>query len=331
MTALEASANNPYHVIVFIKLGAAGLSISTILIVSFYLQCLSHTLMISTSLQSIYFQRQMNEHFLKMTESFGKATYHQLSGNEYHAEALEYRSKAIKDAELGENKIHESIVLKEKSKKDELRATIFEETAEFLDEKSSVEAEKSASHASIAVEEEILYDTLRTESIAESELAVRDEELAYEDIEAVAACEFVPLLDMVCDVIGGVAEVGLHVKAIEDAALAGEDYITATNVKLEEEVEEALSTAYKAKSIEDATRAGEYEFKAGEELEEAKIEKAAALKMREDGEIELTKSAEENSISMTEEAKAEEEGSLSLKAFDEAMLSGSYALIDDQR
>lgn len=270
----------------------------------------------------------MNENLSLMAISFSKATYFQLHSNEEHAAASEYRAKALEDAEVGEKSMYESIVLKEKSEKDEIQAMVYEETGEFLGEKSLIEAEESAIHASIVAEDEVSYDALIAESITESELALRNEELALDDIEAVAACEFIPFLDMFCDVVGGVAEVGLHAKAAEEVALASEYYIAATSFKIEEEAEEVLTTKFELKSAEDTVGAGKYEVLAEEELEEAKIEKAAATKMQEDGEMELTKSAEENEMSMAEEANAEEEEVLSQKSLEDAMMHGSRGFID---
>ena len=70
-------------------------------------------------------------------------------------------------------------------------------------------------------------------------------------------CELVPLLDVACDVVGGVATVGLESAAYTLAIEAAAEAEAAVAAQTEEESELALVADLQAKAAEDTTAAAE--------------------------------------------------------------------------
>ena len=86
--------------------------------------------------------------------------------------------------------------------------------------------------------------------VIESALAARDEEIALADLEAVAMCEWIPCLNIVCDFLGGAAAVGFHVKAATEAAEAAADFSAAAALKIEEAIEITLAESLEMQRYE---------------------------------------------------------------------------------
>eukprot|EP00978_Attheya_sp_CCMP212_P014140 scaffold35930_cov55-Attheya_sp.AAC.2 len=61
-------------------------------------------------------------------------------------------------------------------------------------------------------------DVDRAEGALEEEEAARSEIAAYSDEATTAVCEYIPLLDIVCDVVGGDGAASLEMSAASEAA-----------------------------------------------------------------------------------------------------------------
>lgn len=309
--------------LIFIKL-SFGLLIPIFLLICYYLQCLTCTIILS---ETLYFERQAIFHVQQMTYSLGRAAFFHSSSKTHQQSASEYRVKSSKDAEIGQSSLQKSIYMKEKSEKDASQAIIDEETRKAWGEKSASDGEQAALHISKAEEEEAAYDTLITEGEAESAIVARDEGLALEDVEAIALCEFIPFLDLLCDGIGGATEIGLHTKAAEETAQAGEDFAAAASIRSEEELEEKIAAESEAARVQDEEMIKIYESKTKEDMDESRLEQTASEELKEESEIEIAKSKEENEMSLIEESKAGEEEVTRRAAMETAMAHGLNGLL----
>ena len=221
----------------------------TVVIISSYFHLLSHTLILGASVQSAYFERRMKLHVGQMAAAATISTELQIASTRDHALALRYRESAILYAESAIEMYREAAMLEEKAQIDFAEATGFQVASREWAAKAAVEGEQAAQHAAVAIEEELEYDALVAAGVIESAMAVRDEEIALADVEAVAMCEWIrellllifswvllllslsyvmlAFLNIICDCLGGAAAIGFHVKAYLEASEAAADFTAA--------------------------------------------------------------------------------------------------------
>jgi hypothetical protein len=189
-----------------------------------------------------------------------------------------------------------------------------------------------------AAGEDILVEQDVAEATAEAALATRDGFQANADEIVVGACEVVPILDIVCDVVGGIAAVGLETAAAKQAAAAAADYAVAVAAQVEEESQLAEAAELQAQGARDGEVAAESQATASEL--EAKAQEALAEGVEEEavGEEKLTQSAAEQEAAEQEQAEAvgEEEGAAQswqksvvygVSAWWDAMMAGLVSLV----
>lgn len=300
----------------------------TVVIISSYFHLLSHTLILGASVQSAYFERRMKLHVGQMAAAATIATELQIASTRDHALALRYRESAILYAESAIEMYREAAMLEEKAQIDFAEATGFQVASREWAAKAAVEGEQAAQHAAVAIEEELEYDALVAAGVIESAMAVRDEEIALADVEAVAMCEWIPFLNIICDCLGGAAAIGFHVKAYLEASEAAADFTAAAALKIEEMIEITLAESLEVQSIKDATVAEEYGFWAKEKLEQAEVEQEAAILRKEEGDYEMVLSYEENAKAAAFEASAGQRSFLAGRSLAASVTYGVGGAID---
>lgn len=247
----------------------------------------------------------------------------------------------------------------ESSKADHVEAELLQESALELETESA--RETALAEANLVSEEEyntkaageqLEADALGAEAAAdegvyleESEKAVAEAAAAAKDMAetgsdtaGVAICEFIPLVDIVCDVVGTIAALGLQSQAAKLTAQSALDVTAATTAKLEEEallthVEAVEEVVLKDKGIATAFAADAEaeEALAAEETAEAEKDEAEALELFEKSKEEELLAEEEAAKAQEEEMEVERESGKAilhgLEAFKDAVVSGVFSFV----
>ena len=177
--------------------------------------------------------------------------------------------------------------------------TISTRTLSFRSTKDAREAEAAA--------EEAVYDADTEKGLTEAAKAVALEVELEADATAVSACEFIPGLNLFCDVVGGVAALEMETSFSRWAAKSALDISAAVAVKEEENINLATSAALHLQAGENRDTAVGLEEKAAEEMARSEEEAAAAKKEEIKADEKLAESENEKALAEEEELKAESE------------------------
>uniref|UniRef100_A0A7S3QD52 Uncharacterized protein n=1 Tax=Chaetoceros debilis TaxID=122233 RepID=A0A7S3QD52_9STRA len=215
-----------------------------------------------------------------------KAKVDKFEAESLHAHAIELELESEKDVAL--------------AKADRVEAD------EFTTKAVSEETEADASMAE-ATAEEALFLEEREKGLAETAEAAREHAETETDAFMTGFCEFIPFVDLVCDVIGSVAAVGLESNAVKLTAQSAVDLSTAIAAKVKEDEAVAQMEVLHAKAASDeeassglSAKADEEEMKATEERLESEREEAQSEEL-------FVQSREEIVLAEEEAAKGEEE------------------------
>jgi hypothetical protein len=156
--------------------------------------------------QSGRFQASMNYHVAEMTKMAAEAALLQKSAMTDASEAAAESTKSAEDEIESQALEKRAGVLEVEAEALEVAATEDEQSAEALEVKAGEEqvaadlaAVRAAADEGVADEEETIAGEAATS-------AARFEAEELDDGAAVVVCEFLPLVDIVCDVVGGIAE-----------------------------------------------------------------------------------------------------------------------------
>lgn len=193
------------------------------------------------------------------------------------------------------------------------RAQVFEGEAEALQVSAADDEEGSKALGIKAGEEQTSAEMAAVQAAADEAAADEEDAVAGEatvaaarfeseelsDGAAVVVCEFLPLLDVVCDVVGGIAEVSLATAAAAEVAQA----VAATSAAVAARDNERIAVTKAAESEAGAASDGE----AAVVLEsKAELEEADALADHEEAERDEVESIALHSKSEEEEVLANE-------------------------
>jgi hypothetical protein len=289
---------------------------------------LPYTTALSLAAQSVRYEQSMQSNLWNMADQATQATaLHQKAA---YSEALadESSTLAAKNKKEGEALELEGEELLTKGEADEALAATYHSMADEMGVMTAEEEATATSEFGVASGEEVLVEQDTAEATAEAAIAARDGIEANADASVAGACQLVPLLDIVCDIIGGVAAVGLETAAAEQAAAAAADYTAAAAVQIEEESQVADATAGHAQAgsdretaTESQATASELEAKSQEELVEGKEEEAA-------GDKKLEQIVAEQEASEEEQAEADGEEEASAASWKKSLAYGASAYWD---
>jgi chemotaxis protein histidine kinase CheA len=148
---------------------------------------------------------------------------------------------------------------------------------------------------------------------------------AHADEVGTAVCEFVPLVDVLCDVIGGASAVGMEVTAAAEAAKSAADYATAAASRATGDSELALAAELQAAADLDEGAAAELAARAAALEAEAADEQAVATQEEAAADEKLEQAAVEQEAATAEEEKAAAEQAASSEALEESLVHGLAA------
>jgi chemotaxis protein histidine kinase CheA len=273
---------------------------------------LSYWSMLGLAAQSSRWEQTMNAKLIQMAASTAKATSLHAASAENEELALQAEATADADIVQGDELQEQAEALLEKAEADQALAASEQVGAEELKAEIATEEAEAAAHAGVAAADEAASDAEFLEGTADATEAAENEADAHGEELGVAFCELIPLLDLFCDVVGGVTAVGMEAFAAATATKAATEFAAATASKAEEESELALAGDLQAKVAEDTEVAtelqadqAELEELAQEEKAEGLEEEAAADALFEEAEAEQEAAAENEGEAAAEETAAD--------------------------
>jgi hypothetical protein len=285
----------------------------------------SYTTMIGLAGQSSRWKTAMERELTLASQKASQATAWQAASAEDKAasEALAEESRVEQDKATYLQEKAERLAVKAKS--GQTKAAMAKEEAEGLSvEAAGMEAESDALLVEAGADETIVEkDTVR--GTKEAVLAADDAGATEADEAATAACQLIPVLDVVCDVVGGVAAVGLESQSVRYAAMAAENFAAAAAVQVEVDSATAEATELQTKATQEAEEAEALESEATALETQAEEELAQAQADEADAEKNLAHSVLDEASAGEEDAKAAAEEDATASAWDESVQHGASA------
>jgi hypothetical protein len=162
-----------------------------------------YTTVLSLAAQSARYEQSMQSNLWSMAQEATKATALQQKAASSETMADESSTMAAENQREGEALELQGEELLTKGEADEALAATDQSMADELGVKSAEEEAAAVSEFGEAAGEEALVEQDFAEANAEAAMAARDGFEADTDEIVVGACEMVPFLDILCDIIGG--------------------------------------------------------------------------------------------------------------------------------
>jgi hypothetical protein len=236
----------------------------------------SYWTMMSLAVQSSRWEQSMNTKLIQMAVSSGQALVLQEAGTQAELQGIEQHEAAVMDEAKAVELQKEATVLLEQSKADAALAATDQVEVEELSVKLAELEEQSAAHAAAAAVEEETFESEVAEATVNAEQATRLEVQAEGDEVGIAVCEFFPLLDIVCDLVGGIVAVGLQVDAAAVATTSTAEFATAAAAKVDEQTELDLAAGLQGDATETSGAAAELQVQQDELEQAAEAERVKA-------------------------------------------------------
>lgn len=267
----------------------------------------------------------MNRHVLEMGASLERAAALRAGAAAQEATAARNQEEAASH-EAGALELHEEATgLLAESRSDAAAGGADQAAADELGAAIEVERGEAAAHASLAATEEAASDAEGAEAMADASEAAQIEARARGEEIGVAFCELVPVLDVACDVVGGVTSVGLEAGAAAEAVRAASEAAAAAASKADEEREAAWAVELEGKVVEDGAFEGKMEQEAMEMESRSREEQLLAQEKEAAAQGLATKAEEEEALAVEEEIVAKNAEAESVAQTNKALTSGVVA------
>eukprot|EP00539_Tryblionella_compressa_P002762 CAMPEP_0178742886 /NCGR_PEP_ID=MMETSP0744-20121128/5914_1 /TAXON_ID=913974 /ORGANISM="Nitzschia punctata, Strain CCMP561" /LENGTH=542 /DNA_ID=CAMNT_0020395859 /DNA_START=153 /DNA_END=1778 /DNA_ORIENTATION=- len=271
----------------------------------------SYWSLMGLSVQTSRWEQAMNRNLLEMSQALDLSSSLQATASEQEAMAAENEESAASQELEAKSLQEEAAALLEESEVNTGISATDTMQAEALAAEISTEEAEATAHLAKAAVEEGAADTESAEALADAAEAARIEAQAHGEEIGIAICEFIPILDIACDIVGGVTAVGLEAGASVEAIKAAGETAEVVASKAEEEREVALAAEIEGKVVEDGAAEAELESEATEKGElaeeerlEAEAKEAAADGLLEEAEAEEVLAEEEEAAAADDEALA---------------------------
>jgi hypothetical protein len=169
------------------------------------------------------------------------------------------------------------------------------------------EQEQVVAHFAKAGSLQMIVNADRIEAAADSAAALQAEFMARGDELGMGVCEMIPLLDVICDIIGGTTSVGLEAMVAKEAAEVAALIAAAAGAEAKEKSELALAAELQSVAAEDGELAAADHAVAVDLEAEAEAEMAIAEEEEAASQEKLQQSALEEEAAEQEEREALED------------------------
>jgi MATE family multidrug resistance protein len=270
-------------------------------------RALSYWSMMGLTAQTTRWEKAMTGDLVELTEALERAAVLQTAAAEGSALAAETLEQAeAEKVEANELRHAEAVLLEESEANAALAARDDVEAAELEEEIVALEAE-AAAHAGKAAVDQVLAEEEAAEAAADTAEAAQIEAEARGEEIGIAFCELIPILDVACDVIGGVTAVGLESGAALEAAKAASEIAAAGAAEIEEEREAVLAAEAEESAVADQAIEGGVQADASEKSELAEEERLQAQEKEAEANVLLEKSEADEAAAGKEEITAADE------------------------
>jgi len=281
--------------------------------------------MMGLAAQSSRWKLAMEDELVQLAKSSAEATSWQEAAAEDQEASQTLLEKSEAEQTEGDLLEEEGEILVGKGNADNGKAATQEaEGDELAAEAAEASSESDTIFAKAGVQEALAEEDV-TKALVHTELATEKGVSAEADEVGTAICQFIPLVDIVCDVVGSMAAVGLESQAVKNAAQSAEEYGTAAALQAKVDAETAQAAELQAAAAEEGeqavakkTKVTALEVKADKEIMEGEADEAAAKE-------ELAQSIADETAAEEEEAKAATEEDASAKAWERSLRHGANA------
>ncbi len=285
--------------------------------------------MMGLSLQSYHSTNSMTSHLLQMTSH---ATQSQTLATDSAADttsSTDLHETSINDSSEADALDSSAAILRSRSEQDHAQSLVDANDASVLLNKAygPDAVEESTLAAQIAVEE-TTYGSEMDKATAEGSASASNVVDSESDGVAVSMCEFIPLVDVICDFVGGIAGVSFSSNAAKLASQSALDYASAATTKAREEGDLTELQGLRAEIGEEVEVANGLDEKAGEEEAKAEAEKAEATEEEERAKVERAAGVEAEAQAEAEMVKANEEKAGAEEEMEKSLAEGMSALRD---
>lgn len=281
---------------------------------------------VSFTLEAVNLRLKYNQHLIQMTSFVNEALVFESEASVKEMEAQELTKQSLRDEEKAIQLETAAANLEERAAADAIQAESFEVQSNQMTDMAKSEETMMEDHLEKATMEDIVAKEEMSEGSEEAELALNSSIESKAEEGGVGICQFVPILDVVCDVVGGVAATTSELMAGAEAAKAASAFATAAAAKSSEEEELGVaaelqreSVAHEALSTAFGQDASKYEEKAEAEKLEAETDENAAK------EVDAESLAEKEASTEDQLEAAEDEGAAA-KAAQRAVMEGVRAI-----
>ena len=129
----------------------------------------------------------------------------------------------------------ESMALLRESEMDAAKAVSLEAEGAEISQSSITEQSESIEELAQAAAADVVFKDEMATGVEMSDLSMESSAEATVDESAIALCQMIPFLDIVCDFVGGVAATALELSAAGEASEAAVSFAAAAVAKEEEE------------------------------------------------------------------------------------------------
>mmetsp|Transcript_62829 Transcript_62829/g.152971 ORF Transcript_62829/g.152971 Transcript_62829/m.152971 type:complete len:631 (-) Transcript_62829:152-2044(-) len=272
---------------------------------------ISYVSILGLSSQSGRFNGATKTHLEQMATLMEESASLQLAATEADAIASEKTEDAASLKVEADELRTEAAELRAKAKADATTAEAAQIEADATETDIAAEQGEAAAHAAVAATDETIGDANLADGTADAAEAARIEASAHGEEIGIAMCELIPLVDLLCDTVGGVSAVAMEAGAAAEAAKSSGELLAAAAAKAEEERESAHAAELEAKATEDELLATKLEQDAEMESEKAEEEQTAAVEkevtandLLEEATVDEDAAAEETATAETDEAES---------------------------
>lgn len=282
----------------------------------------SYWSLMGLSAQTGRWQSSTNVNLIQMTALLEESSSLLVTAGESDAASTASQEEATSLGARATEVKAEASALRSQAKTDTAEAASLQTEADTTQVEAATVAEEGATHTAAAAGQEAASDANFVDGMADATEAARIEARAHGEELGVAFCELIPILDLACDVLGGVSAVAMEAGAAAEAVKASAELAAAAAAKAEEEREVALATELYMQSAEDEAAAAKLEQEAGERAEEAEEELALATEKENAAKTLFEEAETEGDLAADEEAKAVENRTQSARLAAQAAMKG---------
>ena len=254
-------------------------------------------------------ESQMREDLDAMVRKSEKAGALSLRVDGLHHDAKVRIDDSIKKEEEAQGLENDAKVLRQRSEDEFATASTETAEAERLHEQAAAEAADEEGALEAAGLDETAYEADLVIVSEESGTAAELELEAHADEAAIGLCEFIPLVDIVCDVVGGATAVGLEIAAGEATVQAVTEGAAAAVLYDQEQGELATAASLEIDVVRDegladtaADSAADATVNAEKDAADAQVDEALASDRKREAGIDVAQAdADETAVVADEE------------------------------